>query len=86
MVFQILEQKKKKYSELITFVTDRPGHDRRYAIDSTKIEKDLGWRPKETFESGIEKTIKWYLDNELDFEYDATLEDYVQQYINFNCG
>lgn len=52
----------KKYSELITFVTDRPGHDRRYAIDSSKIEKDLGWRPKETFESGIEKTIKWYLD------------------------
>lgn len=52
----------RKYSELITFVTDRPGHDRRYAIDSTKIEKDLGWRPKETFESGIEKTIKWYLD------------------------
>lgn len=52
----------RKYSELITFVTDRPGHDRRYAIDSSKIEKDLGWRPKETFESGIEKTIKWYLD------------------------
>ena len=52
----------RKYSELITFVTDRPGHDRRYAIDSSKIKKDLGWRPKETFESGIEKTIKWYLD------------------------
>jgi GDP-mannose 4,6 dehydratase len=48
---------------LITFVADRPGHDRRYAIDATKIEKQLGWRAFETFESGIEKTVKWYLDN-----------------------
>lgn len=50
--------------DLITFVTDRPGHDRRYAIDPTKIERDLGWRAQEDFESGIEKTIGWYLDNE----------------------
>lgn len=50
--------------ELITFVTDRAGHDLRYAIDATKIQQDLGWMPNETFESGIEKTINWYLDNQ----------------------
>jgi dTDP-glucose 4,6-dehydratase len=49
---------------LITFVKDRPGHDRRYAMDATKIERELGWRPAETFESGIRKTIKWYLEHE----------------------
>ena len=49
---------------LITFVADRPGHDRRYAIDSAKIEGELGWRAQETFDSGIEKTVRWYLDNE----------------------
>ena len=53
----------KPHQSLITFVTDRPGHDVRYAIDADKIEKALGWVPKETFESGIEKTIQWYLDN-----------------------
>ncbi|MBC8344992.1 MAG: dTDP-glucose 4,6-dehydratase [Candidatus Marinimicrobia bacterium] len=52
------------YSELITYVTDRPGHDFRYAIDASKIKNDLGWIPKETFETGIRKTIQWYLDNE----------------------
>ncbi|WP_094462596.1 dTDP-glucose 4,6-dehydratase [Pannonibacter phragmitetus] len=52
------------HRELITFVTDRPGHDRRYAIDTQKIERDLGWTPLETFETGIEKTVRWYLDNE----------------------
>ena len=51
------------YKSLITFVKDRPGHDRRYAIDATKIERELGWRPEETFESGIRKTVRWYLDN-----------------------
>jgi dTDP-glucose 4,6-dehydratase len=50
--------------ELITFVKDRPGHDRRYAMDARKIERELGWRPKETFETGIRKTIRWYLENE----------------------
>lgn len=51
------------FNELITFVNDRPGHDRRYAIDSNKITKKLNWKPKETFESGIEKTVLWYLNN-----------------------
>ncbi len=52
------------YSSLITYVTDRPGHDRRYAIDASKIAKELNWQPKETFETGIRKTIQWYLDNQ----------------------
>ena len=51
------------YHQLITFVKDRPGHDFRYAIDSTKIKQDLGWKPHETFQSGLRKTINWYLDN-----------------------
>jgi dTDP-glucose 4,6-dehydratase len=51
------------YRRLISFVTDRPGHDRRYAIDARKIERELGWRPAETFETGIRKTVQWYLDN-----------------------
>ncbi|WP_319242484.1 dTDP-glucose 4,6-dehydratase [uncultured Propionivibrio sp.] len=53
----------KSYREQITYVTDRPGHDRRYAIDATKIERELGWRPAETFETGIRKTVQWYLDH-----------------------
>ena len=51
------------YQAQITYVADRPGHDRRYAIDARKIERELGWRPLETFESGIAKTVQWYLDN-----------------------
>ena len=51
------------YAEQITYVTDRPGHDRRYAIDATKISNELGWKPSETFETGIRKTVQWYLDN-----------------------
>ena len=54
----------KPYAALIAFVADRPGHDRRYAIDDSKIQKELGWSPKETFESGIRKTVRWYLKNE----------------------
>ena len=54
----------KSYFEQVTFVTDRPGHDRRYAIDAGKIDRELGWHPEETFESGIRKTVKWYLDNQ----------------------
>jgi dTDP-glucose 4,6-dehydratase len=51
------------YARLVSHVTDRPGHDRRYAIDARKIERELGWRPAETFETGIRKTVQWYLDN-----------------------
>jgi len=52
------------YKTQITFVKDRPGHDRRYAIDATKLERELGWKPAETFETGIRKTVQWYLDNQ----------------------
>lgn len=52
------------YSRLITYVKDRPGHDRRYAIDAHKIERELGWRPTETFQTGIRKTVQWYLENQ----------------------
>ena len=51
------------YKEQITFVADRPGHDKRYAMDASKIQTELGWRPAETFESGMAKTVAWYLDN-----------------------
>ena len=54
----------KRYAEQITYVKDRPGHDRRYAIDARKLEQELGWKPAETFDSGIEKTVQWYLDNQ----------------------
>ena len=50
--------------DLITFVTDRKGHDMRYAIDSSKLQKELGWEPSLQFEEGIEKTVRWYLDNQ----------------------
>lgn len=53
----------KKYAEQITYVKDRPGHDRRYAIDARKIESELGWKPQETFTTGIKKTVEWYLSN-----------------------
>ncbi len=53
----------KQYAEQITYVTDRPGHDRRYAIDAGKIERELGWKPAETFQTGIRKTVQWYLDH-----------------------
>lgn len=54
----------KRYEEQITFVTDRPGHDRRYAIDASRLERELGWKPAETFETGIRKTVEWYLQNQ----------------------
>jgi len=53
----------RSYADQITFVKDRPGHDRRYAIDARKIESELGWRPSETFETGLQKTVRWYLDH-----------------------
>lgn len=59
-----LRPKSQKHAELITYVTDRPGHDARYAIDATKLETELGWKAHENFDSGIERTVHWYLDNE----------------------
>ena len=63
--------------ELITFVKDRPGHDRRYAMDAGKIERELGWRPQETLESGLRKTVQWYLRHE-DWVHDVTSGSYRQ--------
>jgi dTDP-glucose 4,6-dehydratase len=68
-ICDILDKKRPRtdgssHRQLIQFVRDRPGHDRRYAIDPSKAERDLGWTPNESFESGLEKTIDWYIDNE----------------------
>ncbi len=65
------------HSQLLTFVKDRPGHDRRYAMDTRKIERELGWQPQETFESGIAKTVRWYLEHE-DWVRDVTSGSYRQ--------
>ncbi len=62
-ILDTLAPRETAYENLITFVTDRPGHDRRYAIDADKMEKELGWKPQETFETGLRKTVQWYLDN-----------------------
>ena len=68
------------YSEkLITFVKDRPGHDKRYAIDATKLNKDLGWKPSVTFEEGLAKTIDWFLENE-EWLNNVTSGDYQKYY------
>ena len=58
---EVAPRTKGAHRDLITFVVDRPGHDRRYAIDASKLERELGWRAEETFESGIEKTVRWYV-------------------------
>ncbi len=70
------------YQQQITFVTDRPGHDRRYAIDARKVERELGWRPAETFETGMRKTVRWYLDHQ-DWVRKVQSGEY-QQWINKN--
>jgi dTDP-glucose 4,6-dehydratase len=62
-ILQEMRPATNKYCDLITFVKDRPGHDRRYAINASKITDELGWLPQETFESGIRKTVIWYLEN-----------------------
>lgn len=70
-------QQIKSRRELIKFVTDRPGHDMRYAINADKIEKELGWKPKETFETGLRKTVQWYLDNK--WWWEPLREKYMRQ-------
>ncbi len=65
------------YADQIAYVTDRPGHDRRYAIDARKIERELGWKPAETFDSGIRKTVQWYLDHQ-DWVHDVQSGDYLK--------
>lgn len=71
----------KPYGEQITYVADRPGHDRRYAIDARKLERELGWRPAETFETGIRKTVEWYLANQVWVEHvqSGNYRDWVEQ-------
>jgi dTDP-glucose 4,6-dehydratase len=82
----ILDQQKPKdkgsYRDQITFVQDRPGHDQRYAIDATKIERELGWKPAETFETGIQKTVAWYLAHQ-DWVNNVTSGDY-KNWVNKN--
>ena len=74
----------KSYKEQITYVTDRPGHDRRYAIDASKIERELGWKPAETFDTGIRKTVAWYLANQ-DWVRNVTSGAY-RQWLDKNYG
>ena len=74
----------KSYAEQITYVKDRPGHDRSYAIDASKVERELGWRPAETFDTGIRKTVQWYLDNPVWIEgvVSGSYRDWVQKQYN----
>ena len=74
-----LDRERGSSEELITYVKDRPGHDRRYAIDASKINKELGWKPSVTFEEGLEKTVQWYLDNE-SWLNNVTSGDYKKYY------
>ncbi|CAN5427487.1 dTDP-glucose 4,6-dehydratase [soil metagenome] len=77
------------YRDQITYVKDRPGHDRRYAIDARKIERELGWKPAETFESGINKTVRWYLEHQewvRDVQSGAYLQWMEQNYVNREHG
>ena len=69
----------KSYKEQISFVEDRPGHDRRYAIDANKISNELGWRPEETFETGIRKTVQWYLENQEWINYAQSRECFLKE-------
>ena len=78
-VVKIILKELGKSDSLISFVKDRPGHDRRYAIDPTKISNELGWLPETKFEDGIRKTIKWYLENKEWWE-DIIKGDYINYY------
>jgi dTDP-glucose 4,6-dehydratase len=80
-----LDRKEGESRELITYVKDRAGHDLRYAIDSNKLQDDLGWKPSLQFEEGLEKTVEWYLNNEEWLENvtsGAYLKYYTEQYVN----
>ncbi|MGH8474196.1 MAG: dTDP-glucose 4,6-dehydratase, partial [Methylococcales bacterium] len=74
----------KSYAEQITYVKDRPGHDRRYAIDASKIEREVGWKPRETFETGIRKTVLWYLDHRewVDHVTSGAYRDWINRHYN----
>ncbi len=72
-----------QYADLITYVTDRPGHDLRYAIDASKIARELGWKPQETFETGLKKTVQWYLDN---LEWCKHIQDGSYQRVRLGLG
>lgn len=74
------------YASQISLVTDRPGHDRRYAIDAHKIERELGWKPAETFETGIRKTVTWYLANQewVKGVMDGSYRDWIAQQYGAN--
>jgi dTDP-glucose 4,6-dehydratase len=84
----ILDELAKKpagsYRDQITYVKDRPGHDRRYAIDARKIERELGWKPAETFDTGIRKTVRWYLDHQ-DWVRNVQSGDYLK-WLDKNYG
>ena len=78
----------KSYAEQITFVEDRPGHDRRYAIDASKLKRELGWRPAETFDTGIKKTVQWYLDNPVWIKgvVSGSYREWLQKQYNQTCS
>lgn len=78
---RLLGRKEGEDENLITHVTDRPGHDMRYAIDSRKLQRELGWEPSLQFEEGIEKTVRWYLDNQAWMD-NVTSGDYQKYYEN----
>ena len=84
-VDRLLDRQVGEDMDLITYVTDRAGHDLRYAIDSTKLQKELGWEPSLQFEEGIEKTVRWYLDNQ-DWLDNVTSGDYLKYYENMYKG
>lgn len=83
-ILDSLVPKSGSYRDQITYVTDRPGHDRRYAIDARKIERELGWKPAETFDSGIRKTVRWFLDHQ-DWVRDVQSGDYLK-WVEQNYG
>ena len=80
-LFLLLGRKEGEDMDLITYVTDRKGHDMRYAIDSRKLQKELGWEPSLQFEEGIGETVKWYLDNQ-EWMDNVTSGDYQKYYDN----